>query len=251
MEKKERISESGVSILEVLLVLAVGAILIGVTVAQFGKSKLQLQRQNVARELKNYLERCRFDSVRRRVDDTDTANMAQVVIKSSTSYEIYIDLNQDGVISTAEKKTIDFSSRSEAKIIPASGTFPITIKFNRKGHITTDANGVAITSPLFTICNNGCTASTTITTANGNVISVSSTGTVAMLNGGESINPLTLPSITNVNSNANVNYLLSVIPITVVQTATMRECTMNEKPGSPATCQCSTPREVKPNKKCQ
>ena len=48
-------SEQGVSVLEVVIVVLIAAILVGIAVAQFGTSKIQLQRQNVAREFKNNL----------------------------------------------------------------------------------------------------------------------------------------------------------------------------------------------------
>lgn len=313
-------SESGASILEILMVVAVGAILVGVAVSQFGNSRMQLQRQNLAREFKNNLERCRFDSVRRRADDSDFANMSQIVIRSNTSYDVMIDSNQDGIISSQEVRTIDFSGRSDAKIIPASGVFPITVRFNRRGHITSDSLGTPVT-PLFTICSGNCTAATTITPENSNVISISPTGTVSMLYGGDTIPPLNAPNISTVNSNSDINLWLTVMPSTSTPTPTpsnsnsntnsnsvgnsnsssnsngnanlqivgsptptstvtpaptatatpvstptpqatpiptptptpntLRECSLNEKPGSPAVCQCSSPRYVRTNGKCQ
>ena len=209
MIEQRRNSEKGVSVLETLIVILIASILVGIAVAQFGNSKIQLQRQNVAREFKNNLERCRFDSVRRRMDDNDFANMSQIILRSSTSYEVRIDQNQDGVISSGEVRTINFSGNSDAVIIPSSGTFPITIRFNRKGHITTDASGSTV-SPLFTICSGGCSAATTITPINGNVISISPTGTVAMLYGGDVIPPLTAPSLSSVDDEDDVNIWVTV-----------------------------------------
>ena len=202
-------NEAGVSVLEVLIVIVIGAILVGVALSQFGNSKMQLQRQNVAREFKNNLERARFDSVRRRVDDDDYSNMSQIIITSATSYEVRIDSNQDGIISTAEVRTVNFSQNSDAKILHATAAYPITIRFNRRGHITTNSSGVTV-NPLFTVCSGVCTAATTITPANGNVISISPTGTVAMLYGGDEIPPLAAPNISSVGNSSNINFWITV-----------------------------------------
>jgi Tfp pilus assembly protein FimT len=314
-------SERGFSVMEMIIVILIGMILVGIAISQFGTSRTQLQRQNIAREFKNTLERARFDSVRRRTDDNDFANMSQIIIKNSTSYEVRIDLNQDGIISSGEVKLVDFTGRSEAKILAGSNTFPITIRFNRKGHITTDANGAAVT-PLFTICNGNCSVATTITPENANVISISPTGTVSMLYGGDVIPPLTAPNISNVSNSSGINLWLTVIPPATTNTAnntntstntggtntnsivntvtntvtniinpnptptptatptatpvstptatpvstptpaptpqptptptpSLRVCSLNERPGNPAICQCVAPRSVKANGKCQ
>ncbi len=50
-------SQSGVSIIEILIVVAISIILVGFAVAQLTQSKTNLQRQNVARQLKVSLER--------------------------------------------------------------------------------------------------------------------------------------------------------------------------------------------------
>jgi Tfp pilus assembly protein FimT len=253
MKLKKGNLESGASVLEVLIVIAIAAVLTTLAISQFGNSKSQFNRQNIARELKNNLERCRFDSVRRRVDDNDYTNMSQIVINSQTSYDVKIDSNQDGVISTAEVRTVNLAQRSDTKIIQGSGTFPISIKFNRKGHITTDAAGVSIT-PLFTICSGVCSAATTITPTNGNVISISPTGTVSMLYGGDVIPPLAAPSISNVAYNSNIDLMVTQMPkITNVNTSptpVLNECALNEKPGQTG-CTCSLPRYVRNNQKCQ
>jgi Tfp pilus assembly protein FimT len=208
MKEQKFNSESGASVLEVLIVVLVGAVLVGLAIAQFGTSREQMKRQNIARELKNNLERCRFDSVRRRASDADYANMSRVVLRTTTSYDVMMDSNLDGIIESAEVRTVDFSA-SDTKVLAAATSFPITIRFDRKGHITTDGNGTAI-SPLFTICSGVCTMATTITPENGNVISISPTGTVAMLYGGDVIPPLDAPNVTNMSNSNNINLWLTI-----------------------------------------
>jgi Tfp pilus assembly protein FimT len=280
MKEQKFNSESGASVLEVLIVVLVGAVLVGLAIAQFGTSREQMKRQNIARELKNNLERCRFDSVRRRASDADYANMSRVVLRTTTSYDVMMDSNLDGIIESAEVRTVDFSA-SDTKVLAAATSFPITIRFDRKGHITTDGNGTAI-SPLFTICSGVCTMATTITPENGNVISISPTGTVAMLYGGDVIPPLDAPNVTNMSNSNNINLWLTIgaTPIpTATPTATptptptptpvptptieatpeptpsptvipINECALNEKPALTG-CTCSLPRSVKTNGKCQ
>lgn len=311
MKKTKLNSESGVSILEVLIVLVIGAILISVTVAQFGNSKVQLQRQNIAREFKNNLERCRFDSVRRRAVDIN--NMSRIVILSQTKYEVWLDSNSDGIIESGEVRTVDFTGRSEAKLLVSSTSLPITVRFNQRGHITTDSAGTSV-FPLFTICSGICTMATTVTPENSNVISISPTGTVAMLYGGDVIPPLAAPSVTPVANTASVSLMMTVAPSTTSNTNTnsggtnptptplptatpdpeanftptptptatpvnptptptpvstptpsatpiptptptpppvLPSCTLNQKPGNPASCNCDAGRSVRTNGKCQ
>lgn len=209
MKSKKKISESGASVFELLVVLIIAAILLTFAVAQFGTSRTQFQRQNIAREFKVNLERCRFDSVRRRA--AADIEMARVIIRSATSYDVMTDTNQDGKIESFEARTVDFTGRSDVKIIAPSTTFPVTIRFNQRGHITTDGMGGSVT-PLFTVCSGVCEINTTLTAANSNVISISPTGTIAMLFGGDVIPPLADPTISTVSAVSDVNLWLTLMP---------------------------------------
>ncbi len=54
--------------MELLIVLAIAAVLVTASVALFGRTTANIQRQNAARQFKNYLERARFDSIKRRAN---------------------------------------------------------------------------------------------------------------------------------------------------------------------------------------
>ena len=268
-----RKNESGASVIEILIVIAISIVLFTAAVAQFGTSRQQLTRQNIAREFKVNLERCRFDSVRRRA--SDIADMSRIVIKSQTSYDVMIDSDLDGQISSSEVRTINFSSYSDTKILVATDLLPVTIRFNQRGHITSNSLGGSV-NPLFTICSgSNCQPALIETPENSNVISISPTGTVSMLYGGDVIPPLDPPNISTVSTNSIINLLLTVgssttptptatpTPVTTpTPTATpaptptptpnpLAECALNERSGSPATCACSSPRYVRTNGKCQ
>ena len=269
-------SESGISALEVLIVISISVILFTAAVAQFGTSRQQLTRQNIAREFKVNLERCRFDSVRRRASEID--DMSRIVIRSQTSYDVMVDSNQDGAISSSEVRTINISGDSNTKILVATELLPVTIRFNQRGHITSNSLGGSV-NPLFTICSgSNCQMAMLETPENSNVISISPTGTVSMLYGGDVIPPLNPPDISNVNSNTSINLWLTVGTTSTTATPTptptptpqttptptatpvatptptpnsLSECALNARPGNSATCTCSSPRYVRTNGKCQ
>src|SRR5678809_1248577 len=115
MQNQDSIKQGGFSIIEVLIVMAVLAILVTFAVAQFGKSSTNLERQNIAREFKVALERARFDSVKRR--PSNCADMARVEITSATSFKLYTDMDRNDVINDAvEFSTVDFTNRSTTSI---------------------------------------------------------------------------------------------------------------------------------------
>ena len=271
-------SQSGVSLLEVLVVVAVSAILVTLAVAQIGKSKDNLQRQNIARQLKVYLERARFDSVKRRGTKAD--DMARVTINSATSFSLVTDLNQNGKTNdSTDIQRVDFSG-SDIKFV-GIGSFPVTISFDRRGQVTISGG-----QSNFILCNS-CPA-TTITSANANIIWISPTGTLAMTAGGESQPTFQNPVVANVNTNSDIREFVLVksggtttnptptptpiptstpIPTptptpnpsptatptpvpTPTPTPTPVACTRNQRP-TQDNCTCVSPMYVRNNGKCQ
>jgi type II secretory pathway pseudopilin PulG len=156
MRKMKLNLQSGISIIEVLVVLTVIVILTTIAITQLGRSKTDLQRQRIAREFKIYLERARFDSVKRRADTREINNikysdMSRIILNSATSFTSVTDLNQngtvlnaDGTIEDGDKRVVDFTQRSEAQIVVSDETllnkYPITLLFNQRGHITATDN---------------------------------------------------------------------------------------------------------------
>jgi len=157
---------------------------------QFGSSRVDFQRQRIAREFKNYLERARFDSVKRRAEN---ANAAKVVLTGPSSFTVTLDFDGDGTLLPAETRTINFGDRAEATIrVSDTLSYPVTLSFNRRGLVGSVDGAGNVVTPLFTICSDCSSGSPDITR-----ISVSPSGTVAELRPGQ--DPETLPSPANTN----------------------------------------------------
>jgi Tfp pilus assembly protein FimT len=175
-------SESGKSLIELVTVLAVSAILVTVALTRTDRAQSSMQRQNLAREFKVYLERARYDSVKRRPATDD--QMARITINGDTSYDVFTDLNQDGNRQDSEARQIRFSNSASVKILGEDLIFPVNIRFNRFGQATAiNGLGKAI-SPVFTFCEGDCTLASA-NEQNANVVWLSTAGTVAMTAGGE------------------------------------------------------------------
>lgn len=206
MVNKEFGSQSGKSLIELIVVLVVAAILVTFAVAQFGKTDKYMTRGNFAREFKVNLERARFDSIKRRAEGAADA-LSRVIITSATSFTVITDYNQDGKLDLAtESRVVNFTDGIK---FVGSLVYPITLTFDRHGHvyatngIMVDGNPQAIT-PVFTICDKDCTLETA-NAANSNVISISPSGTVAYLKGGETPPSFESPNVSNVSSSQDVN----------------------------------------------
>src|SRR5688500_9987031 len=207
---KEFNSESGKSILEIVIMLVIIAIVVTFAFAQLSRPKDHFQRQNMARELKVYLERARFDSVKRRAEGAN--NLSRVVITSSKSFSVTTDLNQNGTLETpAETRVVNFSGQSNVQIMGTGLSFPVTMSFDRHGHVTTTNSSGTEINPIYTFCDSGCTLQNA-NSSNATVIFVSPSGTVSMTAGGETLPVFQAPSVTNVNSSLNTYSLVQVIP---------------------------------------
>lgn len=268
MKRSRLNSQSGVSVMEMLIVLAVVAIIVTFAVSRFGRSGDNLQRQNIAREFKVSLERARFDSVKRRANVC--ADMSRVTINDATSFSLTTDLNQNGTLETAEAQNRSFANQSDVTMVGNGITFPVTIRFDERGHaLLTDCVSTPPPNvPLLYFCNGTCTPSTA-NSQNSNVVFVSPTGTVAMLTGGESMPTFANPNVSNVNSSVQVNPLLAVwapttpsptpVPVTPTPTPiptptpTPFYCPSGAPWAKPADtgCTCQSPMWVRSNGQCK
>ena len=194
---KEKIfnSQSGISIIEILVVLTVLVILTTVAILQLGRAKTDLQRQRIAREFKVYLERARFDSVKRRA--ANAADMAKITLTSPSSFTAAIDFDGNGTLNASETRQVDFAQRSNTQILVSDTlNYPVTISFNQRGQITALDALNNVVSPVFTICSNNC-SDTSQNNKELSVISVSTTGTVAVLKNGQNLSALPTPVVTS------------------------------------------------------
>jgi prepilin-type N-terminal cleavage/methylation domain-containing protein len=208
MPKTFHSPQAGFSLVELMIVIVIAAVITTFAVMRFTSSKDNLQRQNVAREFKNSLERARFDAVKRRPGST--SDMSTVQVLSATSFSYTIDRNQNGVIDgTAETTTIDFSSRGRVQVAGDNFVYPVTVAFDRKGQIRARNASNQVVNPTFYFCNGSCTP-LTANAANSNIVYVSPTGTVSMMQGGQTVPTFANPTVTNVNSSSSVNPMLSV-----------------------------------------
>lgn len=202
--------QSGFSLIEVFIVLVMIGILTTLALMQWGSARTDFQRQRIAREFKIYLERARFDSVKRRAEAL--GERSSVVLWNARSFTVSLDFDGDGTKSASETRVINFADRTDA-VIQVSDTFdwPVRIEFDRRGLVTAtagdddgDGDGTPIT-PLFTICSDCSDGSPDITR-----ISISSSGTVAELRQGQDPQTLPTPVPGNVNNMPEMNcYILT------------------------------------------
>lgn len=194
--------QRGFSLIELLIVLVVIGILTTLALMQFGESRVDFQRQRISREFKNYLERARFDSVKRRAINPDgerctnsTEQPATVQVWQSR-FRVSLDFDGDGRLMPSEVRDVNFADRTDA-VIRVSDTlnYPITIRFDCRGLVAARDSTNAEVDPLFTICSDCSNASPDITR-----ISISDSGTVAQLRQGQDPQALPTPSGSNTNS---------------------------------------------------
>lgn len=198
-------SQSGQSIVEMLVVLAIAAIITVMAIFGLGNARGNLQRKNIVHEFKASLERARFDSVKRRV--MNTGEMASVTINSATSFSLATDLNLNGMIEPSDLRQVNFAN-SNLRIVGSNLTFPLTIRFDRRGFATIVNNlGVEITTSL-KICEN-CTNSTA-NSNNSDSVSISSAGTVIIMEGSQTLPTFQNPTTSVVSSSSQINPLVTV-----------------------------------------
>lgn len=199
MKIETRSRQSGFSLIEVFIVLALIGILSTLAVMQLGRSRVDLQRQRIAREFKVYLERARFDSVKRRAEAT--TERASIMLTSPSAFTVSIDFDGDGVMRASETRVVNFADRTDAVIqVSDAYTWPVRVEFDRRGLVTATqgwvdpSNPGSPITPLFEICSD-CSDASPDTTR----ISISASGTVAELRPGQDPDDLPPPA-TNSNT---------------------------------------------------
>lgn len=196
-------SQSGVSMVELLVVMVIIAIVVSLALLNRGNANEQFQRQNASRLLKAAFERARFDSVKRRADGSSDRPFAYVQVRNDgfTLRTFNDDVNSNPI---AKDESTTFSSGIVLAHY-ASGTIPMTVSFNRRGETS---GGV----PQFYVCNIGCSSPDN---ADADLIVVTLTGTVNLLGGGA-----TIPSFSNTSLAGSVSDTASINDDVIIPTPT-------------------------------
>lgn len=137
---RSKASESGFSVLELLIVAVMLSVLVGFAINQIAQARQNMTRANAVRELTTYIEKARLDSVRRHA--TTSAQMAQVTIINANFYSVTLDGNGDGNVDAP--RVIGMPAGSNLTI--QNGTFPRALIFNWRGR-TVDTSGNPIPDP--------------------------------------------------------------------------------------------------------
>ncbi len=196
-------SQTGITIIEVLIVLTITSIIGTFTIMRVSDAKDDFQRQNIARELKVSIERARFDSIKR--SPFLASDESRIVIHNDTSFSLISDTDQNGKLDAADTRRVDFARLEKIKIQEDGFVYPITLSFDRRGFMTA-TNGIGtVIEPLFIVCND-CGASSD----NFSVLTVSPTGTVRMTEGAQSLPSFPIPQISAVQNNSQIDELAMI-----------------------------------------
>jgi prepilin-type N-terminal cleavage/methylation domain-containing protein len=190
--KEQFNSESGVTLVELMVVTVIIAIVATVAIVYQSGADKQYQRQNGSRQLKEAFERARFDSVKRRADGTEP--YAQVEVRTDRFILTTYTKESNGTATARIKETI----LPSGVVINhySSGTLPMTVTFDRRGET---AGGI----PQFRVCNSTCSSPTRETS---DILLITPTGTVNLLTGDSSIPNFNNPSLnSNVGSGDGIN----------------------------------------------
>ena len=135
----------GVSATELLLVVAMISVVAGFVVMSLVRGRRTGDRTRTAVELANYLNKARFDSMRRGARDVN--QMAQVKVFNRRFYSIAIDGDNDGQLDIPLVMTLP-----EDQGVGINGPFPKTYIFDELGQ-TVDAQNSRVTPPPMTVGN--------------------------------------------------------------------------------------------------
>jgi prepilin-type N-terminal cleavage/methylation domain-containing protein len=199
--------QSGFTLIELSIVLAIVAVITGLALFTFTGAKVDLQRQGIAREFKVYLERARFDSVKRRA--ALEADQARIVLNGPSSFTARIDFDGDGSLGTNDSRLVDFRQRSGTQIVVSNEglAYPVTIRFDQRGQVrVTDNLGFAVNPVAFTICSS---TNCSTTSPDRTLITVSPSGTVAVFRNAQAPPPAPTPIISNVTPTLNCYVLIT------------------------------------------
>jgi prepilin-type N-terminal cleavage/methylation domain-containing protein len=175
--------QSGVTVVELLVVVVVISVIVGFALIQRGGANEQFNRQNVAHALKFAFERARFDSVKRHAEGAGPAN---VVVEADR-----FTLRTDADLDTPGLESIETTLPPNVSIARYEGGLgAVTVTFDERGETTT--TGAA--APVFLVCNATCSADDDAAD-NANIVLITATGTVNLLPGGATPQTFTAPPV--------------------------------------------------------
>ena len=119
--------ERGFSLLEMLIVIAMIAVVTAFAFMRIAEAQRAMRLTNATRQFTSYLEKARLDSIRRHADEV--VQMATVTINSANSYSVTIDSNNDGALDPPF--TINIPPQDG--VLFNGIAFPTTIRFNWRG----------------------------------------------------------------------------------------------------------------------
>jgi Tfp pilus assembly protein FimT len=170
-------SQSGASVVELLVVVLIIAIVASLALFSRGSANEQLQRQTAAVELKVYLERARFDSVKRRADGSLESPYAFVEIFPG-SIALTTFNRQVGSNATPATITYTFPAGVTAEALGYSLGSSKQVQFDRRGLATVVGGGAT----NFMVCRGTCPTLDN-PAADANTLVITATGTVNLLGG--------------------------------------------------------------------
>lgn len=195
-------NQEGFSLLELLVVVVIVGVLAALAIPNFVQADGHLQRQNFTRQLKNYFERARFDSIKR--DAQTPSEMAKIIVHNQTSFSTVLDFNNNGAIETGEVRLTRFSGNGDVKIVGNNLAFPITITFDRRGRVRAVNGADSEITPTLTVCGKDCTYANA-DEKNSDTLSISPTGTVALVKKGEVFFDRLIPDLNVIGTGSKIN----------------------------------------------
>ena len=184
--------DGGITLPELLVVIVVISIIAGFALMQRGPANVQLQRQNVAQQLKSAFERARFDSVKRRA----TSGQFAIVTVTPTSYRLRTYSNDVNGTATPNDQVTSLPSGIVIGLYDGTALTSMDVSFNMRGETPSSP------APQFYVCNVSCS---THTDANANIVLVTPTGTVNLLPGSTALPTFGVPTMSPVPSNTGIN----------------------------------------------
>jgi prepilin-type N-terminal cleavage/methylation domain-containing protein len=121
--------ESGLTVLELLLVLAIICVVASMAFMQIASARDRVRLDSAAREFTGNLEKARADSIRRHAA---AGQEASVSVIDATSYSVAADYNHNGTIDAGESRTFTLPEEVSFITTPA----PPTASFDAQGRLT-------------------------------------------------------------------------------------------------------------------